>query len=214
MWGSLATTSKLLASLDDNKIFLDEPVGIVDTTPDAMLDVGGTSDGPSDLIFQGRSNTTLPTVSIFNVRSDVGLPNNSKFNVLGDGDVQNATGVYATISDVRLKDSDSIYAARSYLDDLLHPDMRPHKFRLTSMPDRDMLGYLAQRVEKVKPGLVKDVDGHSGTTRDGVGFVDEPYKIVKQSLFIPMLHTAVIEIAERVAQLELESMERRLEEMP
>lgn len=107
--------------------------------------------------------------------SDVGTVATSKAYLEADGDWFNNNGTYGTVSDRRLKVESSIKTARSYLDDLNKLQVR--KYRLKG-GDHDLLGFIADEVKEVFPGLV------SVST-------DEEHEQVKTSVLIPMLVTAI-----------------------
>lgn len=112
------------------------------------------------------------------------------FYVENDGDVYNTNGTYGTISDAAWKEN--ITDATPKLDDInslrvvnyyLTEDHRPE-----GEPATKLLGFVAQEVERVFPGLVDTAPG--GT------------KTVKTSILVPMLVKAIQELTARVEALE------------
>jgi hypothetical protein len=106
----------------------------------------------------------------------------NQFEVYGNG-------TYATSSDIRLKKN--IETARNgYLDDI--NKIRIVKYNWNNQEDGQAkeLGVIAQELEEIFPSLVQD-----GAKIDET----EPYKVVKYSVFIPMLIKA---IQEQQAQIE------------
>ena len=108
------------------------------------------------------------------------------FNVLGNGNVQNTTGTYGTISDLRLKEN--ISDARNYLADLLKLRVVKYSLKSESSPAANLIGLIAQEVEQVFPTLVE-------TNGDDV-------KSIKTTVLIPMLLKALQELTARVQTLE------------
>jgi len=184
-------------------------VGVGDNTPDAAFDAavpGGVSP------MQLYRNTGVTTNILIELRSSVTSTNAQKWRVEADGDTRSTTGVYSTISDERWKQDGFTVPARDYSDTLRA--IIPHKYRLHDV-DHDYLGYSAQQVESVSPGLVKDGTvtmykmNKDGTYRkqwkDGrpqrISY-EVPQKAVKTSLFIPMLHSGWLAHDRRIAELE------------
>jgi hypothetical protein len=96
------------------------------------------------------------------------------------GQAYNTTGTWGTISDVRLKDN--ITDATPKLTGLMQ--LRVVNYNLKSDPDVKQLGFIAQEVEQVFPGLVE------GLEEDGEG---GHYKAVKTTVLVPMLIKAIQE---------------------
>ena len=92
----------------------------------------------------------------------------------------NSTGTWGTISDARLKEN--IANATPKLGGLMQ--LRVVNYNLKADPDVKQLGFIAQEVEKVFPGLVESLkdDGEGGN-----------YKAVKTTVLIPMLVKAIQE---------------------
>ena len=108
------------------------------------------------------------------------------FNVFGNGSVNNSTGTYGTISDLRLKEN--ISDARNYLADLLKLRVVKYSLKSEQSAVATKLGFVAQEVEQVFPTLVE-------TNGDDV-------KSIKTSILIPMLLKAIQELTARVQTLE------------
>lgn len=104
--------------------------------------------------------------------------------ILVNGALRNETGSYGTLSDERLKRN--IEPARDYLSDLM--SINVIKYQLLGDSGDSLLGFSAQQVQTIFPGLVETDD--------------EGYLSVKTSIFIPMLLTAVQELSDRVQYLE------------
>jgi hypothetical protein len=108
--------------------------------------------------------------------------------VSGNGDFKNATGVYGTLSDIKLKEN--IVDTTPKLDKLIQVRVVNYNLKAeTGQVAHKQLGFVAQELEQVFPGLVedspdKDNDGNS------LGTVT---KTVKLSVFIPMLVKAIQE---------------------
>ena len=202
-------------------------VGIGTASPAQKLDVSGivqatrfsgtngstslvnTAAGDSRPLFIQNSNAGgLPNGSLY--IDNTNNPNNTsyvllqavaggspKFIVFGNGTTQNGTGVYGTISDVRIKKD--IVDTSPKLDKLLQ--VRVVNYTRTDDPTESrQLGVIAQELEEVFPGLVdvvaeKDVDGN-------VTCPDR--KSVKYSVFVPMLIKAIQEQQAIIAQLQVD----------
>jgi len=106
------------------------------------------------------------------------------------GAATNSTGSWGTISDIRLKEN--VVDATPKLDGLMQ--LRVVNYNLKTDPDVKMLGFVAQEVEQVFPGLV-DNDGEA--TGDG-----DFYKSVKTTVLVPMLIKAMQEQQALITQLQ------------
>lgn len=141
-------------------------------------------------------STATTTEGIILGRSDVGSTGANKFIVYANGDVATSTASYGGISDVRLKDV--LGPSGDRLAQI--NDMEVIKYRLTKttddegnivdldVPSEDLLGFSAQQLQTVAPGLVAE-DEH--------GILN-----VKASVLIPMLVKAVQELTARLEALE------------
>jgi len=108
----------------------------------------------------------------------------NQFNVYGNG-------TYATSSDIRLKKN--VETARNgYLEDI--NKIRIVKYNWNNQEDGEAkeLGVIAQELEQIFPSLVQD-----GAKVDET----EPYKVVKYSVFIPMLIKAIQEQQATITEL-------------
>jgi hypothetical protein len=141
-------------------------------------------------------STATTTEGIILGRSDVGGAGSNKFIVYANGDVATSTASYGGISDVRLKDV--LGPSGDRLAQI--NDMEVIKYRLTKttddegnivdldVPSEDLLGFSAQQLQTVAPGLVAE-DEH--------GILN-----VKVSVLIPMLVKAVQELTARLEAVE------------
>lgn len=112
-----------------------------------------------------------------------------KFVVRANGDVQNRTGSYTAYSDERLKEN--IVDARSYTEDLCKLRVVNYYFKADTIKTK-YLGFVAQEVEQVMPGLVFE------TETDGL----QDCKGVKLTVMIPMLIKAIQEQQAMITQLQ------------
>lgn len=141
-------------------------------------------------------STSTTTDGILVLRSDVSSTGANKFLAYANGDVATTTGTYGSISDARLKD-----IIGPSVDRLAQiNDMEVIKYRLTKTtddegnivdldtPSHEMLGFSAQQLQTVAPGLVKEVEH---------GILN-----VKTSVIVPMLVKAVQELTARLEALE------------
>ena len=112
-----------------------------------------------------------------------------QFDALGRA--YNSTGTWGTISDARLKEN--IADATPKLDSI--NQLRVVNFNFRNEPDVKQIGFIAQEVEQVFPGLVSE--GES----DGEGGY---YKAVKTTVLIPMLVKAIQEQQAMIEELKQE----------
>ncbi len=110
--------------------------------------------------------------------------NAGEFRVYGDGDVQNTNNSYAGISDESVKEN--IVDATDKLEDLKQVQIRNY-----NLIDDDLkqIGVIAQELEPIFPGLIKECN-------------ETGIKAVKYSVFVPILIKAIQELEARVAELE------------
>ena len=110
--------------------------------------------------------------------------NAGEFRVYGDGDVQNTNNSYAGISDQSVKEN--IVDATDKLEDLKQVQIR--NYNLIN-DDLKQIGVIAQELEPIFPGLIKECN-------------ETGIKAVKYSVFVPILIKAIQELEARVAELE------------
>eukprot|EP00891_Asterochloris_glomerata_P000087 jgi/Astpho2/87/fgenesh1_pg.00004_%23_14_t len=137
-------------------------VGINKPGPSYQLDVVGSvqwtqgssflrSNGGYVQWYRGDSNTAD---GLFDFYSDVGGAQTNIARITCNGSFYNKTGTYNTLSDQRKKKN--IVDARKYLDSLCK--LRVRKYSWQDSDDADdkpsQLGFVAQEVEQVMPGLV------------------------------------------------------------
>lgn len=130
-------------------------------------------------------DTSTSTAGVLTMSSDVGGANTQNAFMAADGDWANTNGTYGTISDRRLKVKASIKPARSYLEDLNRLKVR--KYRMKGH-DQTNLGFVADEVAEVFPGLVRPTE--------------EGYDTVKTSVLIPMMVTALQDVTSQMAALQ------------
>jgi hypothetical protein len=108
-----------------------------------------------------------------------------KFRVADSGNVTNTNNSYGAISDVKLKEN--IVDATPKLEDLCKVKVR--QYNLKSDPDHKQLGVVAQELEEVFAGLIENAPDRDREGND-LGTIT---KVVKYSVFIPMLIKAIQE---------------------
>jgi hypothetical protein len=98
-----------------------------------------------------------------------------EFRTKGDGDAQNTNNSYGALSDSKLKEN--IVDANSQWDDIKAVQVRNYNFKAeTNYPTHTQIGVVAQELETVSPGLVKDnvdedADGNDlGTVTKSVSY--------------------------------------------
>jgi hypothetical protein len=97
------------------------------------------------------------------------------------GQAFNSTGTWGTISDARIKEN--VTPARDYLNDVCQLEVV--NYYIKDEPQK-MLGFVAQQVETVMPGLVDTSDNKYYNISD--------FKSVKTTVLIPMLVQAIQEL--------------------
>jgi len=125
--------------------------------------------------------------------TNTGWPNFAyRLQLTSSGSLNNTTGTYGTISDLRLKEN--ISDARNYLDDLLKLRVVKYSLKEESSDFATKIGFIAQEVEQVFPNLVDQSDvGYDG---------GEGIRSVKTSILIPMLLKSIQELSAKVKSLE------------
>jgi len=98
------------------------------------------------------------------------------------GAAYNNTGTWGNSSDVRVKEN--IAPARNYLSDLCKLNVVNYSFKSEKSSVPTKLGFIAQDVEKIMPGLI--------SSSEQEGYTD--FKSIKTSVLIPMLVQAVQEL--------------------
>lgn len=119
--------------------------------------------------------------------------------IKGNGDVENANGTYATISDERLKQD--IVDAGSQWSDIKNIRFRNYRLKSDVALDESapsLLGVVAQELEQVSPNLVSDTNVLDADGRP----TGETVKSVKQSILLMKAAKALQEAIERIEQLE------------
>ena len=114
---------------------------------------------------------------------------------MGDGDLENTNNSYGSLSDVNLK-QDIVDAASQWAD---IKALRVRKYRFKANPSGPLqIGVVAQEVETVSPGLVKDdlTDSRPGSTDTSTT------KAVKYSILYMKAIKALQEAMTRIETLE------------
>jgi hypothetical protein len=194
-------------------------LGLGDSSPEGVIDISDTSGGTSQvLMWQSYAGTASDASVVAEWRNS---SNSTVTRFLGAGSIENATGNYNTISDVRLKVKETIEDARDYSDDLRL--LRPRRYAMKAEPDKLLIGYVAQEVEAIKPGfvhtsVVKDYemteDGKYAKDADGKRISTErEQKSVKTSLMVPLLHSGWLAHDKRLEELEkkISRLEEKME---
>jgi hypothetical protein len=199
------------------RIHDDGNVSINSSSAGYQLDV--TSSGVSHPALGIRQNNTSFAQSSFFITVNR-TTTNSSFNFLrclavssdrcfirDSGTIENATGTYNSISDIKLKEN--IVDAPSQWDDIKNIRIRNYNFKIeTDYSTHKQIGVVAQELELVCPGLVEeapdqDPDGNDlGTTT----------KTVKSSILYMKAVKALQEAQTRIEALETAnaSLEARL----
>ena len=184
-------------------ILSDGKCGIGETTPTELLHVAGNIKTTGNLdIADGNIVNGSPAVGVsgFELRNNdvhklgrntadgnnvlVVYGGSGEARVKGDGDLQNTNNSYGALSDSKLKEN--IVDANSQWDDIKDVRVRNYNFKSsTGYGTHTQIGVIAQELEAVSPGLVKessdeDADGNSlGTTTKTVSYSVLYMKAVK-----------------------------------
>jgi len=132
------------------------------------------------------------SVSVFYYGGNAGYA-----QILGNGNLQNSNGVYAAISDVKLKEN--IVDASPKLADLMQVKVR--NYNLIGDTTKQ-IGVIAQELETVFPALIDETNDTDAKGND----LGTKTKAVKYSVFVPMLIKAMQE-----QQAIIESLKARLD---
>ena len=181
-------------------------VGINTTGPSAALHLRALTTNGVPFKLEGDSNTTVEQMLIitskaynstdawYNLVTQAGDGSGGATNtciIERDGDLRNKNNSYGQISDSRLKEN--IIDATPKLEDVMKVKVKNFNF---IGEDLKQIGVVAQELEEVFPGLVKeekqpDVNGEEG----GI------YKSVKYSVLVPILVKAMQEQQEIIEDL-------------
>jgi hypothetical protein len=168
-------------------ILSDGKCGIGTTTPTERLHVAGNIETTGNIFNAspaiGTSGFNLRNGASHQLGRDTADGNDvlevfggsGEARVKGDGDLQNTNNSYGAISDSKLKEN--IVDAGSQWDDIKDVRVRNYNFKSsTGYGTHTQIGVIAQEIETVSPGLVKesndeDADGNSlGTTTKTVSY--------------------------------------------
>jgi hypothetical protein len=177
-------------------ILSDGKCGIGTTTPNERLHVAGNIETTGNIFNAspaiGTSGFNLRSGASHQLGRDTADGNDvlevfggsGEARVKGDGDLQNTNNSYGAISDSKLKEN--IVDANSQWDDIKDVRVRNYNFKSsTGYGTHTQIGVIAQEIETVSPGLVKesndkDADGNSlGTTTKTVSYSVLYMKAVK-----------------------------------
>ena len=181
-------------------------VGINQTNPSATLHLKALTTNGVPFKLEGNANTTVEQMLIitskafnssdawYNLVAQAGDGAGGATNtciIERDGDLRNKNNSYGQISDSRLKEN--ITDATPKLDDVMKVKVKNFNF---IGEDLKQIGVVAQELEEVFPGLVKedkqpDVNGEEG----GI------YKSVKYSVLVPILLKAMQEQQDQIEDL-------------
>jgi hypothetical protein len=167
--GTLGNAALNLITNNSTKVTIDTSGNLLVSTASAFLQLKSAST-TFDISAQAGGNDFL--------RISANGTQRFQFNDLGAA--YNSTGTWGTISDVRLKEN--IVESTPKLEGI--NQLRVVNFNLKTDPDVKQIGFIAQEVEQIFPGLVADGE------EDGEGGY---YKSVKTTVLIPMLVKAIQE---------------------
>ena len=196
-------------------ILSDGKCGIGESTPTELLHVAGNIkttglmriDG--DLINNntsgiGQNGYKLNNTGVHYVQRNVGASaqvfevygGSGKLEVEGDGDCKNTNGSFNQISDSKLKEN--IVDANSQWEDIKGVRIRNFRFKeSTGFSTHTQIGVVAQEIEAVSPGLVKETDD-----LDANGNLIGTTKSVRLSVLYMKAVKALQEAMDRIETLE------------
>ena len=188
-------------------------VGINTTAPSATLHLKAIASNGVPFKLEAHPSTTVSQFLIFatkdynsssswfNMVAQAGNGSGGALNTIiieRDGDVKNLNNTYGQISDERLKEN--IKDATPKLDDLMKVKVKNFNFIGHELKQ---IGVVAQELEEVFPGLVKeDVQPEDSLGEGGV------FKSVKYSILVPILVKAMQE-----QQVMIEDLKRRVDNL-
>ena len=159
---------------------------------DALCFVYNTANTSTDTLQQWRlgsncnnTSATYLSAGIFGVAD--------KIYFYGNGNIVNANNSYGLLSDIKLKEN--IVDATPKLEDILK--VRIVNYNLKTDPDVKQLGVIAQELEQIFPGLI---DEHLDKDEEG-NLLGTTTKMVKMSIFVPMLIKAMQEQQAQIEEL-------------
>ena len=169
---------------------------------------GGDGAGNNNYLLHlhDARTTTNSTVKLLYANSESG----GNFMVEQDGDVKNSNNSYGSSSDEKLKQD--ITDASSQWDDI--KNIRVRKFKWKAAPEKGyMLGVIAQEVEKVSPGLIKeDPDQIDEVDADGTTVHKFTGTYTKSAKYSILYMKAIKALQEAIARIEtLEAKVKTLE---
>ena len=167
-------------------------------TADAVLfiraDSGSYGETNSGALYAIVNRNT--TNNSFNIATFTNGNGTGKCFIRDNGDLENTNNSYTGISDAKLKEN--IVDANSQWDDIKALEFKT--YNLIAKPDERHIGVIAQQVEQVSPGLVRDTKDFDADGND-LGTVT---KSVKYSILYTKAVKALQEAMERIETLETE----------
>jgi hypothetical protein len=162
--------------------------------------------GSNGHLYVTNSDTSLANLTLKKSAGDTidylqcrKTDNDLRIVLEGSGDVHNATGTFSAISDEKLKEN--IVDASSQWDDIKNIKIRNFSLKADKLSEANMIGVVAQEIEKVSPNLVKErIDTNPYTGED----LGTKTKIVKYSILHTKAVKALQEAMERIETLEAE----------
>lgn len=173
-------------------------VGSATTEPSAEFDIETTNDSLALRVDRPGTTTTNPIAEFI---SNSGGTNTTHCRIMVDGDLENTNNAYGAISDFKLKEN--IVDCTPKLADILN--LKVVNFNFKNNPDFKQIGLIAQDVEKIFPGLIKNnpdykTDKKNPKKRTKLNTVT---KSLKYSVFVPMLIKALQEQNQEIEKLKL-----------
>ena len=196
------TGASIVANVDDptagsvsgDLVFSVTESGDTTPTPRYRIDLYGTHSitGKNSVLFSSSEAAAGTTYATFVGRHSATTINNGTVScfIYNNGDIYNTNNVYSVISDASLKEN--IVDASSQWSDVKDLQVRNFNFKASTGHQTDtQIGFIAQEVEQVSPGLVEEIN--TG---------DTTIKGVKTSVLLVKAVKALQEAMDRIEQLE------------
>ena len=162
--------------------------------------VGINYDSPTAKL-EVKEDTSSAETTIFRIKSNWSASNQTQMLVLSDGDVENRNNAYRAISDAKLKEN--IVDASSQWEDIKNLRVRNYNFiEGAGDPTKTHIGLVAQEVEPISPGLVKERADEDENGND--------LGTVTKSVNYSVLYMKAVKALQE-AQTRIESLEARLD---
>ena len=126
-----------------------------------------------------------------------GSTSTTRYVVYSNGNVANTNNSYGAYSDVKLKEN--IVDANPQLEKIKQLQVR--NFNLKAEPDKKLIGLVAQEAETIFPKLIDETEDTENDENGAIVKTGETTKLIKYSVFVPVLIKAIQEQQEIIDDL-------------